>query len=214
MMNFSLLLTLYAGFTHAFETDHLLAVSNIVTNRNKTTKAVKDGLFWGLGHTSTIIIIGVFMLLLKFNISEKYFRWFEAGVGIMLLTLGIYRLYKWYKEKRVQLHTLTHTHTSGKGSYEHTHLPAYNIGLVHGLAGSGSLIILVMSKSQSVSYGLAYLLIFGIGSVVGMMMAAGAFSLPFSQKIFTSKPIQAILIFSSAIVCILYGCWVFYKNVN
>lgn len=225
MINFPLLITLYTGFTHAFETDHLLAVSNIVSNRNKTIKAIKDGLFWGLGHTSTIFAMGIIILLLKFHIEEKYFSWFEATVGLMLILLGIYRIKKWYKEKDIVLHTHVHSHTDGhahshihihtakKQSHQHSHLPAYNIGLIHGIAGSGSLIMLVMSESQSVTYGLLYLLLFGLGSVAGMMLAAGVFSLPFSQKMLANKPLQASLVFLSALLCIGYGCWVLYKNI-
>ena len=57
MMSFPLIITLYAGFTHAFETDHLLAVSNIVTRRTSIKMSLKDGIAWGLGHTTTILIV-------------------------------------------------------------------------------------------------------------------------------------------------------------
>ncbi|MFM7358798.1 MAG: sulfite exporter TauE/SafE family protein [Sediminibacterium sp.] len=224
MINFPLLLTLYAGFTHAFETDHVLAVSNIVTKRNSTIKAIKDGLYWGLGHTSTIFIMGIIILLIKVNVEEKYFSWFEAGVGLMLVLLGIFRINRWNLEKKLKLHTHIHQHGDGqshkhihlhtvnKQNHQHSYFPAYNIGLVHGLAGSGNLVVLVMSKSQSVSFGLMYLLLFGLGSVLGMMLAAGIFNLPFGQKIFSNKFIQLGLVLLSASLCIIYGGWVMYKN--
>lgn len=226
MLQFPLLLTLYAGFSHAFETDHLLAVSNIVTRRSQTLKAVKDGLYWGMGHTSTLLLMGVLMLLLKFQLAEKYFGYFEAGVGLMLVLLGIFRLARWFREKKPVLHIHRHAHnngpahahlhwhTNGKQIHQHTHWPAYNIGLVHGLAGSGSLILLVMSQSQSVLNGLAYLLIFGLGSVMGMMLAAGAFSLPFSRKLLRTNWLMAVLVWLSASLCIVYGGWVIYENLN
>ena len=225
MINFPLIITLYAGFTHAFETDHFLAVSNIVTSRNKTTKAVKDGLFWGLGHTSTIFLIGILILLLKWNIEEKYYSWFEAIVGLMLLLLGIFRIKKWYKEKSPVMHTHIHAHTTGqahahihlhtvdKPGHQHSHLPAYNIGLVYGLAGSGSLIMLAMSQSQSVTSGLLYLLLFSLGSIAGMMLAAGVFSLPFSQKLLANRLLRASLVFLSSVLCILYGGLIIYQNI-
>lgn len=223
-MTLPLLLTLYAGFTHAFETDHLLAVSNIVTSRNKTINAVKDGMYWGLGHTSTIFFIGILILLLKFQVAPYYFNYFEALVGVMLILLGIYRLVKWFKEKKPKLHTHQHTHADGhihahthihtidKASHEHTHFPAYSIGLVHGLAGSGSLMLIVMSQMKTVTNGLGYLLLFGLGSVAGMMLAAGIFSLPFSQRLLQSKWLQAGFVFVSAGLCIVYGSWVMYQN--
>lgn len=226
MITFPILITLYAGFTHAFETDHLLAVSNIVTSRNRTVSAMKDGMFWGLGHTSTIFVIGIIMLLLKFRIGAGYFGYFEAFVGLMLIFLGIYRLQKWFKEKKPVLHTHqhahadghvhshTHIHTINKTGHSHSHFPAYGIGLVHGLAGSGSLMILVMSQMKTVTNGLGYLLIFGLGSVAGMMLAAGFFSLPFSQKMLRSRMLQMSLVFLSATLCIAYGSWVLYTNLT
>jgi hypothetical protein len=225
-MNFSFLLTLYAGFTHAFETDHLLAVSNIVTNRNKFIKAVKDGMYWGLGHTSTIFFIGIIILLLKFRIAENYFSYFEAIVGCMLILLGIYRVVKWFQKKKPAIHSHPHTHADGnihahthlhigdKTVHEHSHLPAYGVGLIHGLAGSGSLMILVLAQMKTVSSGLLYLLIFGVGSIGGMMVAAGFFSLPFNQKLLHSKLLQMSLVFLSAGLCIGYGGWVVYKNLH
>lgn len=94
MFSFPLLLTIYAGFAHAFETDHLLAVSNIVSQRNNAFKSMKDGIFWGLGHTSTILLIGILILLLKVHVNENYFHFLEAGVGVMLVIMGFFRLSK------------------------------------------------------------------------------------------------------------------------
>ncbi len=67
------------GFTHAFEIDHLLAVSSIVTRRNSFVKAMKDGIFWGLGHTSTILAVGMVMLVARYIIAEHTFQYFEAA---------------------------------------------------------------------------------------------------------------------------------------
>ena len=181
-------------------------------------------MFWGLCHSSTIFFIGIVMLLLKFQVAPNYFSYFEALVGVMLIGLGCYRLVKWFKEKKPMLHTHQHTHADGhvhahthmhtidKPAHEHSHFPAYSIGLVHGLAGSGSLMLIVMSQMKTVTNGLGYLLLFGLGSVAGMMLAAGIFSLPFSQKILQSKLLQASLVFVSAGLCIGYGSWVVYQN--
>ena len=126
MNNIPIILTLYVGFIHAFETDHILAVSNIVTNRDKSIKALKDGLSWGLGHTSTILIMGTLVLLMKFNISDSVFSYFEAVVGVVLVSLGIHRIIQWYKRK----YSMAATHTHEDGSVNNgSHLPAFLIGL-------------------------------------------------------------------------------------
>jgi len=75
MFTFPLLLTVYAGFTHAFEADHLLAVSNIVSQRNSMRSSMKDGIFWGLGHASTIFFIGLLMIVFKASIQDSYFHY-------------------------------------------------------------------------------------------------------------------------------------------
>lgn len=213
MITSSMFLILYAGFTHAFETDHVLAVTNMAIARNKLIKAVKDGAFWGLGHTSTLLLIGIIFLVIKLHIPDNYFSYFEAGVGLMLIAMGVYRLAKWgangidgYHHKR-DAHA--HSHEPQEG---HTYLPAYMVGLVHGLAGSGVLILAVMSQSDAVSSGLLYLLIFGVGSVLGMMLAAGAFSFPFTRRILQNRKVKLLLIVISSLLCIGYGAWIIYKN--
>lgn len=157
-----LLFAAVIGFTHAFEVDHLVAVSSIVTRRNNVRDAIKDGIYWGLGHTSTILLVGILMIIMRLMITEDTFGYLEAGVGFMLIALGIHRMLK----DRV------HLHHHGAHSHQHSHRLAYGVGLVHGLAGSGALVLLVMTQIKS-SWGKhRYLLIFGIGSIAGMLLAS------------------------------------------
>ncbi len=129
MFTFPLLLTIYAGFTHAFETDHLLAVSNIVSRRDHMWSSMKDGIFWGLGHSSTIFLIGVLMIIFKVGIAEHSFHYFEAAVGVMLIALAIYRIIKFFSTKKLIIHKHGHLHLPGKPpqgklqlATEHEHL--------------------------------------------------------------------------------------------
>jgi high-affinity nickel permease len=78
---FPLFFAAVVGFSHAFEADHLVAVSNIVTKRDKIKLAIKDGIYWGLGHTSTIFLIGLLMIVGKVTVFNGYFGYFEAVVG-------------------------------------------------------------------------------------------------------------------------------------
>lgn len=214
MIGLSIFMTVYAGFAHAFETDHLLAVSNIVTGRNKSRLAVKDGLFWGLGHSATIFLIGILMLVMRYQLNAVVFTYLEAAVGFMLLLLGLYRLLRWYKT-RIALQAVAVNGNAviiEQAGHGHTHLPAFGVGMVHGLAGSGSLMLIVMSQMATVSEGLMGLLLFGAGSVAGMMLAAGMLSIPFSQKILQWRGLQTALLLLSAGLCIFFGCWIMYKN--
>ncbi len=204
---FGFFVTLYAGLEHAFEADHLLAVNNLVTNRNKVAHAAKDGIFWGIGHTATIFIVGIFMILLKYNISENTFSYLEAIVGVMLVSLGIWRLMKLNSARRNNTELITDNH-----SHSHHHKAALGVGMVHGLAGSGALVVLVLSQMKTVAEGFSYILIFGIGSIVGMFLAAGLFSIPFSKNLMKSEKLQLVLILVSSLLCIFYGGYVVYEN--
>ena len=214
MFPFSLFLTIYAGFAHAFERDHLLAVGNIVSQRNSTLKSIKDGIFWGLGHTSTILLMGVIMLLLKVQVSPAYFHYLEAGVGIMLVVLGSFRLFKF---KRFLSAEVVETPAAQMVAVTNTglkklHLVSYGVGMVHGLAGSGELVLLVILQIVNMQMGMLYLLIFGVGSILGMLVAAAMFSLPFSKKLLHSRLLQVTFILLSSLLCIGFGVSIIYKN--
>ncbi len=201
-----MLLVIYSGFAHAFEADHLLAVSSIVTNRKKATSAIKDGLFWGLGHCSTIIIIGLLMIFFKVQIEENIFSLLEAGVGLLLIVLALVRLEKTFKIKeQFSLNSDQHSH-------EHQHSLAYFVGLVHGLAGSGALVVLVMAQITDVAQGLLYLGIFGFGSMLGMFVASGLMSIPFTQKAISSKNLQTTITLLSSLLCIFFGVQIIHNN--
>ncbi len=195
------------GFTHAFEIDHLLAVSSIVNRRKSAVLAIKDGIYWGLGHTSTILLIGILMILAKVAVSEKMFHFFEAGVGLMLMLLGLQRVRGLWLQK--QRHVYAHEHHT-----PHNHRLAYSVGLVHGLAGSGTLILLVMTQLETAWQGISYLLIFGMGSVLGMLLASGVFFLPFSQRLSRNFKLQRGLTLLSALLCITFGCKVVFENLT
>ena len=190
------------GFTHAFEADHLVAVGNIVSRRDRSILAVKDGIFWGLGHTSTIFLIGLLFIIAQVQLSESFFGYSEAFVGLMLVGLGLFRIGKLRKKD---------TRTETLEPSENHHL-AYGVGLIHGLAGSGALVLLVMTEIPGKINSLIYLLIFGLGSVFGMFIAAGIFSLPFSKKLTEQRSVQLTLVVASALLCITYGAWMIFSH--
>jgi high-affinity nickel permease len=239
-----LLFAAVVGFSHAFEADHLLAVSNIVTKRNAFWPAIKDGIAWGLGHTSTIFIVGFLMIALKISISEQVFHYLEAAVGLMLIVLGLFRLYYfqkygiandrhfhpedlffWKKKKQPGRNMAPFkAQTGGVPNLQAVQLQltpapkdhrlAYGVGLIHGLAGSGTLVVIVMSQMQRAEYAMIYLLIFGVGSIAGMLLASGIFSLPFSKKISQNTLLATALTVVSSLLCIGYGAWVIAENLQ
>ncbi len=204
---FPLTFAAVVGFTHAFEADHLIAVSTMVARRKTSLPdALKQGAYWGLGHTSTILLVGALMIAAKVAIQSHTFSYFEAGVGLMLVLLGAYRLRKtWLHERR---HAQAHT----PGTPPHHHRLAYGVGLVHGLAGSGALVLLVMTEIPNTLHAILYLLIFGVGSIAGMLLASGVFSLPFHQKLTTFGRLQIGLMLLSAFLSIGFGLRILWEN--
>ncbi|MEL6730249.1 MAG: urease accessory protein [Bacteroidota bacterium] len=189
--NISLTFALAYGFAHAFEADHLLAVSTLVSKSKNTRQVLNNGFIWGLGHTSTIFIMGVLLLIFQVHTLKNYFDSLEIFVGIMLIVLGGIRIIRTQRNQDTQ--------------HDHTHdREAYGIGLVHGLAGSGALILLVMADLDSNLEAISFLLLFGLGSALGMAVAAIVLRMPLiSGKLFSER--KKIFSWLAALLCIGYG---------
>ncbi len=163
------------GIKHAFDTDHIVAVSTMISEFKNPFRASLAGAFWGFGHTTTLFIIGLIILLLKISIPENISLSFELLVGFMLVFLGIRAIW----QRNINLHEHIHQHKNSAHSHLHFHTltkhfhrhhKSFLIGIIHGLAGSGALMILVLSTVHSILEGIYYILIFGIGSIVGMSL--------------------------------------------
>jgi ABC-type nickel/cobalt efflux system permease component RcnA len=179
------------GIKHAIEPDHVIAVSTIASQSKKLFRSSLAGVFWGIGHTSTLFIVGIILIVMKDKIPEKWTMSLEFLVGIMLVYLGITTL-RSFKNKHVhktehdgEEHKHFHSHKPN-GEHEHTHqhnnvdyFRSMLIGLVHGLAGSGAMVLLTMSTVKSVWEGAIYILVFGAGTVIGMLFFTTIIGLPF-----------------------------------
>jgi len=189
---------LMIGLLHAFEPDHLSAVSTQLLKNNNTTSDSKKlglrsltinsslrGALWGMGHTSTIILIGLLIAGLSLNIPGNFFVSAEVVVGFMLIILGILTVTNKsiFKQKHIHPHKhsngIAHTHLHNHNvNHKHGH-KAYLIGCIHGIAGSGSLVALAASTINGLDMMIYFLILFGIGSIIGMTVASGILGLPF-----------------------------------
>jgi sulfite exporter TauE/SafE len=177
------------GLQHATEADHLAAVSTIVSEKKNLFTASLVGGLWGVGHTISLFAVGLVVILLKFQISESLEAKLEACVGAMLVLLGVNALRKLFQASKVHVHSHehdghkhVHIHTHGKASEQSHHRLSPRsilIGMVHGLAGSAALMLLVVPTIKSESIALLYILIFGVGSIGGMMAMSFLIGLPF-----------------------------------
>jgi len=186
-------LGLLLGIQHALDPDHLIAVSTIVSEQKNLKWASLMGAFWGLGHTTTLFLVGLVVIGLRVTIPPRLGTGLELLVALMLVILGVNVLRKSFGAERAHLHTHshnpeihTHFHVHENPKQEHGHGHAFKamrrpfiVGMVHGLAGSAALMLLVLSTIESPLSGLLYIFIFGLGSVGGMLLLSGIVSLPF-----------------------------------
>ncbi|HXV49584.1 MAG TPA: sulfite exporter TauE/SafE family protein [Candidatus Binatia bacterium] len=186
-------LGLLLGIQHALDPDHLVAVSTIVSEHKNFKWASLIGAFWGLGHTTTLFLVGLIVIGLRVSIPPRVGEGLELLVALMLVILGINVLRKSFGAERVHLHTHshnpethTHFHVHDDPQQDHRHSHPFKtmrrpfiVGMVHGLAGSAALMLLVLSTIETPLGGLLYIVIFGLGSVGGMLLLSSIISLPF-----------------------------------
>lgn len=183
------------GMKHALEADHVAAVASLATGRRTIGETTRLGIAWGLGHTITLFLIGGVVLALDTVVPEAVARGLEFAVGLMLAALGIDVIVRMVRQNAHfhahdhggTRHFHAHRHEPDEGhdaaAHDHVHprgLPvrAMLVGLVHGMAGSAALVLLTLSTIQSPWMGLAYMILFGLGSVVGMAILSCAIAVP------------------------------------
>ena len=145
--------SLALGVRHAFEPDHLAAVSTLATRRGKGLQAAWLGLSWGLGHTASVGVVALLMIAGGLTLPARLWPAADALVGLLL-----------------------HSHLLG-GSHAHTHARwdqrrALGFGLLHGLAGSGAIVALLVATVPTAGLKLAYVAAFGAGTVLGMLLVS------------------------------------------
>ncbi len=147
------------GLRHAFDADHIAAVSVLAAQTSNRRKALLQGIFWGLGHTATLLAVGIFVLFFGFRIPPKFSGFFEFLVAILLIGLGIFSCIQ-------TVRSCAHSHPPF-GLHKHPH-SSFLVGIIHGLAGSVGVFVLIISMMKSPLFGLLYILIFGLGTIIGM----------------------------------------------
>ena len=220
LLSFSFL----AGLKHATEPDHVAAVSTIVSDRKSIWSSSLVGGMWGVGHTLALLIAGIAVVAFHFEINERLANILELGVGLMLLFLGAQTLWKVYKGGSVHshvhvhggvIHVHPHVHDAGQvhahtaPSQTHHGLklnpkPLF-VGLVHGLAGSGALMLLILATISSPAIAILYILIFGVGSIGGMMAMSMLIGLPFHLTSGRFAKLDTILRSGAGVFSLTFG---------
>ena len=195
-----LLLGFVLGMRHATDPDHVVAVTTIVARQRGVATAGLIGALWGLGHTFTIFVVGAGIILFGVTIPPRLGLSMELAVAAMLILLGILnltgtlrRLQEKFPGKSPALKLDDATLPTNAGEMV-ARIGRYNIfrplivGVVHGLAGSAAVALLVMTTIHDPWWAVAYLLLFGSGTVAGMILITALIAVPlvWSQQKFSS----------------------------
>ena len=226
------------GLKHATEVDHVVAVSAIVSEHRSVLRSALVGGLWGAGHTASLIVVGVLVLVFRVAIPLRVANWLEFGVALMIIALGVLAVVRVLR-KRADVHLHRHSHDGQSHVHVHFHehgtehasltaaqaTPSHHshaiarvgfkpllVGAMHGLAGSAALTLLVLTQIQSVWLGLLYLALFGVGSTLGMLLMSGLIGLPFALSSRRLTSFNYALQTVAGGLSIAFGLWYAYQT--
>jgi nickel/cobalt exporter len=229
-----ILLGLFLGMRHSTDADHVVAVSTIVSRQRSVRSSATIGLLWGLGHTVTIFLVGSAIIVFGVVIPPRLGLSMEFSVALMLILLGLLNLtgvMRWITERLTPLKRGTVTPqvdvprapdlgslqpfalrldmTIAKLGVFQTIRPLF-VGLVHGLAGSAAVALLILSTIKSPLWSTAYLLVFGLGTMAGMMLMTSAIAMPLVYAAKKSFNINRHLTTISGLASTAFGIFLAY----
>lgn len=227
----------FLGMRHATDPDHVIAVSTIVSQQRSAWRAAMIGVYWGLGHTLTILLVGCAIILFNVVIPTRFGLAMEFSVSVMLILLGVCNLAAFMGSVRATVAD-THLHARAESVHTHSHVPHWPlsvderrhfpevaranrfytgmlrplvIGIVHGLAGSAAVALLILSSIRNSTWAMAYLLVFGIGTITGMMLItfglASAISVVGSRFPFLGHRMSTV----SGVISLAFGLFLVYQ---
>jgi ABC-type nickel/cobalt efflux system permease component RcnA len=171
-------IALFLGMRHSLDPDHVVAVSTLVSEERRLWPAAWLGFIWGVGHLIPIALVGLPLLILHLELAPRFENIADVGVGILLMLLGVVTLWRVIKE-----HVHFDVHSHNETVHGHFHRPGhrhptvklerrqwitFGFGLVHGLGGSGAVAVLSMQASPTLGMAILWLLLFGLGTALGM----------------------------------------------
>ena len=192
-----LFLALFSGIAlgclHAFDIDHIVAVSAYTGRGIGRWAAARMGALWGLGHTSVLLVVGGILIVFRLSIPQIVQDWSEILVGILLVAIGIWTIRTVLAKRAIHIHRHEHDGTEHVHFHSHQHDPRHDhhhahslfaLGAVHGFAGTGSVVVMIpVAFAGSWVPGIAFLAVFGLGSIISM----AAFSLILSSAVHQAR---------------------------
>jgi high-affinity nickel-transport protein len=186
--------SLLLGMRHATDPDHVIAVTTIVSSERSLSRAARIGALWGLGHTLTILVVGSAIILFKVAFSVRLGLSMEFTVAVMLIVLGLLNL----------------TTANAPMTRVSPARPVV-IGVVHGLAGSAGAALLLVPLIDDPRFAALYLIVFGLGTIVGMSLVTLAIAAPALAAGAPTARVQRSLRLASGAVSVMFGLYLAHK---
>jgi hypothetical protein len=180
------------GLRHATDADHVVAVTTIVSREGKFGRAARIGALWGLGHSMTLLIIGGALVLFRVAIPPRLGLGLEFGVALMLIVLGFSNL-------RTNAAEPVEKETARDG------IRPFVVGVVHGLAGSAAVALLVLAVIPEPVWAIAYLIVFGLGTVAGMTVVTWMIAAPTIYAAGRVKNLQRGIRLAAGAISLAFG---------
>jgi high-affinity nickel permease len=208
------------GLRHASDPDHLVAVTSLVASEQGDTRAAaRLGAWWGVGHALTLVVIGLPLIAFKSELPGWLERAAETAVGIVILLLALRVLVRWSRgDFRAGHHEhgptgslQRHRHLRrGGGEHAHIHVrspqQAFGIGLLHGLAGTGAVVLLLIAALPTRVEAAAALAVFAPMSILSMAVMTTGFAWVLTRPIV--EPVyRTVLIPALGAFGLMFGLW-------
>jgi len=245
-----LALGFFLGVRHATDPDHVVAVTTLVARHRRIRDAALIGVWWGVGHTLTIFVVGGVIILFSIVIPPRVGLSIELSVAFMLILLGVLNLRGLWRYRSAadaaaapaevqspphQHGDYVHTHAHGRTPEAHPHRPDETplgwldrrlgrarpyralrplvVGVVHGLAGSAAVALMILAVITDRRWAMLYLLVFGAGTILGMMVLTGVIAVPFAYAGERSARLRGRLAISSGLLSLSLGLLLAYQLV-
>lgn len=193
----TLLVGLVLGMRHATDPDHVLAISTIISRSPRLRRAVRVGVVWGVGHTLTVLAVGALMVLGGVIVPARAAQGMDLLVALMLIVLGIASL-------RARVAKPDAAPSLAEGVLV-SPLRPFLVGIVHGLAGSAGVTLLALATIPDRAGALVYLVLFGVGTVVGMLLVTAGIALPLVYAGKVSLRLPTVVARASGLLSVVAG---------
>lgn len=192
----------FLGMRHATDPDHVIAVATIGSQQRSIAGGTLIGALWGVGHTVTILTVGIAIIVFNVVISPRVGLSLELAVALMLILLGVLSLRGAVRPMRLD---------RALEDLRINRVRPLIIGVVHGLAGSASIALLVLASIRDPLCAAMYLLVFGVGTIAGMMLITALMVWPLARIGRRSATVRRRVTAASGVLSLAFGVLLVYQ---